>query len=455
MEEKVSRAYQSEVEKILPYHQMTLLSLQHVLAMYASAVSIPLIIGSGIGLTQSQIAILIAADLFTCGIATILQAFGFKNILGLKLPVLLGCAFTVITPLISIGKDYGIGAIYGSIIVAGLFAVLFAPVFGKMLKLFPAVVTGSIVVVIGLSVMPIAVNYAAGGYGVEDWGSPMHFLMSGLVIVVILIANRFFKGFMQSISVLIGLIVGTLVSAGFGLVNLSEVAAAGWVSIVKPFALSTPKFMLFPSLMMIIVVLVNMVESTGVFFAIGEICGKEIKEKDIVKGLRAEGVATIVGGILNSYPYSTYSENVGLVSLTGVKSRHVVGLAGIMLLFLGILPKFAALALAIPTDVLGGAMIVMFAMVGVAGINMISKADLRNDNGNMLTATLAVGIGLGAGIVPGLFDKTPELIKVLFGSNGIVCATLVGVLVNLLFKHKEIFSKDKPQANQAVGQNTD
>lgn len=208
MDSKNGSIHKDDVEKILPYHQMSLLGLQHVLAMYSSAVAIPLIIGGGIGLTQEQIALLIAADLFTCGIATILQCFGVSSLLGLKLPVLLGCSFTVIAPLISIGNAYGLGAIYGSIIVAGIFIFLFAPVFGKMLRLFPPVVTGSIVAVIGFSLIPIAINYAAGGYEAKDWGTSIHYLMAGFVIMVILIANRYFKGFFQAISVLIGLYPG-------------------------------------------------------------------------------------------------------------------------------------------------------------------------------------------------------------------------------------------------------
>jgi xanthine permease len=435
------------VEEKLPFYQVSILGLQHVLAMYAAAVSIPLIIGAALGLNQHQIAILIAADLFTCGIATLLQAVGIGNFIGIKLPVMLGCSFTVIAPIISIGKQYGLGAIYGACIAGGIFIFLFAPLFGRMLKLFPPVVTGSIVTVIGFSLVPIAINYAAGGYGAKDWGSPVHIMMASIVIITILVVNRFFKGFFQAISVLIAMIVGAVISGAMGMINLSEVGKASWFGFVQPFALATPTFEPFPIIIMCVVCLVNMIESTGVFFAMQDVCGKEITKDHIVKGLRAEGLGTILGGIFNSYPYATYSENVGLVSLTGVRSRFVLVAAGALLVLLGVLPKFSALATVIPTDVLGGAMVVMFAMVGIAGIRMLQNVDLHNNNGNLLTATCAIGIGLGVGIVPGLFDKAPEIIKILLGSNGIVITSIVAVLLNLLFNFKEILNINSSSDN--------
>lgn len=415
--------------------QVFFLGLQHVLAMYAGAVIVPLIVGSSLGLDTVHVAYLIGADLLTSGIATLLQVWRNK-VFGIGLPVVLGCTFTAVFPMISIGKEFGLGAIYGAIIVSGLIVFLISLWFGRLVRFFPPVVTGSIVTVIGVTLVPVAMNNLAGGVGSPDFGAPNHILLGLAVLAFILIVNRLFKGYIQAISVLLGLVFGTVVAFLMGQVDMTPVAEASWAHIPQPFYFGLPTFHGSAILTMTIVAIVSMVESTGVFLALGEICERKLTSKDLARGYRAEGLASIIGGIFNSFPYTTFSQNVGLVELSKVRSTVVVSVCGFMLILLGLAPKFAALATIIPTSVLGGAMIAMFGMVCAAGIRMLGKADLKNSN-TMLVAACSIALGLGVTVTPGLFEQFPASVRILLES-GIVVGAITAVVLNLLFNYDEI-----------------
>lgn len=427
-EEKVDK-----VDEKLPLGQLIPLGLQHVLAMYAGAVAVPLIVGGSVGLTPQQLSLLVAADLFTCGIATLIQALGIGNFAGAKLPAILGVTFAAVGPLITIGSSSGMQAAYGGIMVAGLIVILIAPFYGKLLRFFPNVVTGSVVTIIGLTLIPVGINNAAGGVGSENFGDLRNLLLALFVAAIVLIMNKYFKGFLQAISVLIGLIIGTIVASFLGMVDFTEVVNAKWVSIVHPFAFGIPKFEFSAILLMTIVMIVVMIESTGAYLAIGKICGKNLTEKDIVKGMRAEGLATICGGIFNSFPYTTFSQNVGLLTLSKVTSRWVVVAAGCILILLGTIPKFAALATIIPAPVFGGATTIMFAMVAVSGIRMLSSVDFSK-NGNLLVVACSLAVGLGVEVVPDLLKYTPEMFKMVFES-GIVAGSITAVILNAFLNY--------------------
>lgn len=435
--------------EMLPLGQLGTLGLQHVLAMYAGAVSIPLIVGGAVGLTPTQLAFLVAADLFTCGIATLLQAIGILNFAGVRLPAILGCTFAAVGPLVTIGKGSGMATAYGAIIAAGIIVVLIVPLYGKILRFFPSVVTGTVVTIIGLTLISAGIRSAGGGAGAKTFGDVDNLLLAGFVILVIILSNKFFKGFLQAISVLIGIIAGTIVAAFMGKVDITVVANAHWFSFVQPFAFGVPKFEFSSILLMTIVMIVVMIESTGTYLGIGKVCEKNLTEKDIVKGLRAEGIATVLGGIFNSFPYTTFNQNLGLLALSKVASRFVVIASGIILVLLGLIPKFAALATIIPQSVIGGATTIMFAMVAVAGFKMLMNVDF-NQNSNMIIVACAIGIGLGVTVVPGLFDKTPVFFKSIF-SSGIVSGSLVAVVLNAFLNHgnsKSEFSREGIQKQE-------
>ncbi|MBU3160660.1 purine permease [Clostridium frigoris] len=424
-----------KVNEMLPIGQLATLGLQHVLAMYAGAVAVPLIIGNAVGLSPAELSLLIAADLFTCGIATLLQAIGIGSYVGIRLPAILGCTFAAVGPIIIIGKNLGMQTAYGSIMVAAIIVVLIAPLYGKILKFFPTIVTGTVVTMIGLSLINVGVTSIGGGAGSKDFGSVRNLLLGAFVMVIVLLSNKFFKGFLQAISVLTGIILGTMVASFMGMVDFSQVTNAKWISFVHPFNFGMPKFDLGSIIMMSFVMLVVMIESTGTYLGIGKVCGKDITQKDIVRGLRAEGIATFLGGIFNSFPYTTFNQNLGLLALSKVVSRFVVIASGIILIALGLIPKFAALATIVPQPVIGGATTIMFAMVAVAGIQMLAKVDF-NRNSNMLVVACSIGIGLGITAVPNLFDQTPTIFKSIF-SSGIVSSSIVAVVLNAFMNHDD------------------
>lgn len=406
------------------------LGIQHVLAMYAGAVIVPLIVGGGIGLTGEQLTYLVSIDIFMCGIATILQVWK-SRFFGIGLPVVLGCTFTAVGPMIAIGGQYGISAIYGSIIVSGLIIVLISKYFGKLIRFFPPVVTGSVVTIIGITLIPVAMNNVAGGQGSEDFGSLSNIGLAFGTLLFILFLYKFSTGFIRSVSILLGLIAGTTVAYFMGKVNFSAVGDAAWIHMVKPFYFGMPSFEITAILTMTLVAIVSLVESTGVYFALSDICEKEISEEDIARGYRSEGLASIIGGLFNAFPYTTFSQNVGLIQLSGVRSNNVIYTAGAFLLILGLVPKIGALTTVIPASVLGGAMVAMFGMVIAYGIKMLSRVDFASQE-NLLIIACSVGMGLGVTAVPGLFAQFPVSIRILTDS-GIVAGSITAIVLNLFF----------------------
>lgn len=426
------------------------LGMQHMLAMYAGAIIVPLIVGGGLGLNQQELTYLVSIDLLMCGVATILQALS-NRFFGIGLPVVLGCTFTAVGPMIAIGKQYGVSSIYGAIIAAGLFVVIFAKLFGKLVKLFPPVVTGSVVTVIGVTLVPAAINDMAGGVGSKDFGSLENLALAFGVLLFIIIMYRFFDGFIRSISILLGLLFGTIVAAFMGKVSLQAVGEADWFHGIQPFYFGTPTFELTPIITMILVACVGIVEATGVYFALSDICNKKIGEKELTKGYRAEGLAMVLGGIFNAFPYTTYSQNVGLVQLTGVRNRVIIYTCGGMLIALGFIPKIAAITTIIPKSVLGGAMLAMFGMVMAYGIKMLSSVDFGKQE-NLLIVACSVGIGLGVTVVPTLFSQLPENIRILT-DNGIVLGSASAVLLNIVFNmvpHRKVKVKEEPVSMQSA-----
>jgi xanthine permease len=406
------------------------LGIQHVLAMYAGAVIVPLIVGGALGLSGEELTYLVSIDILMCGIATILQVW--KNrFFGIGLPVVLGCTFTAVGPMIAIGGQYGISAIYGSILVSGVFVVLISKYFGKLVRFFPPVVTGSVVTIIGITLIPVAMNNMAGGQGSADFGSLTNLSLAFGTLLIILVLYKFFKGFIRSISILAGLVIGTVAASLMGIVDVGEVGNAAWFHMAQPFYFGMPTFEISAILTMILVAMVSLVESTGVYFALADICKKDVAEKDLAKGYRAEGLAIVLGGIFNAFPYTTYSQNVGLIQLSGVKKNHIIYLTGFFLVILGLVPKIGALTTIIPAPVLGGAMVAMFGMVIAYGIKMLSQVDFSSQE-NLLIIACSVGMGLGVTAVPELFAQMPSGIRILT-DNGIVAGSLTAIVLNVFF----------------------
>lgn len=414
------------------------LGIQHLLAMYAGAVIVPLIIGGALGFNSKELTYLVSIDILMCGVATILQTISTR-FAGIGLPVVLGCTFTAVGPIIAIGGQYGISAVYGSIIASGIFVILISGIFGRLIKFFPPVVTGSIVTVIGITLIPVAINNMGGGKGASDFGSLSNISLAFGTLALIVIIYRISTGFIRSISILLGLMAGTLVSILIGKVDFVPVQEAPFFQMVQPFYFGMPTIEWSAVITMSIVAMVSLVESTGVYFALGDICEKDIKKEQLSRGYRAEGLASVIGGIFNTFPYTTFSQNVGLVQMSNVRSRKITLITGIMLVTLGFLPKIAALATIIPPSVLGGAMIALFGMIVSQGIKMLSGIITDSQENSMIIAC-SVGIGLGVTIAPELFASLPSSIQILT-SNGIVAGSVTAISLNILFNVRPTHKK--------------
>src|SRR5699024_1616356 len=418
-------------QKEVSHKKAAVLGLQHLLAMYSGAVAVPLLIGTALKFNSEQMTYLVSIDIFMCGLATMIQLFRNKYF-GIGIPVVLGCAIQAVAPLEMIGQKFSINTMYGAIIVAGIFVFLVAGWFSKIKKLFPPVVTGTLITVIGLTLIPVAVQNMGGGSAqAKDFGDAKNLIAAFLTILIIVAIEIWTKGFLRSISVLIGLIAGTVIAGFMGLVSLKPVTQASWFHLPQLFYFGVPEFEWSSCLTMIIIALVSMVESTGVFFAIGDLLHKNITEDDLKRGYRAEGLAQVFGGLFNTFPYTTFSQNVGLLQLSGIKTKRPIYWAAGLLMAMGLLPKIGALVTIIPDSVLGGAMLVMFTMIGVQGIKMLTKVDFEN-NRNILIVAISIGMGLGVTVYPQIFQTLPQTIQLFLG-NGIVVASICATLLNLLF----------------------
>jgi len=435
------------VDEVLPAAKLFTLGLQHVLVMYAGAVAVPLILGRALKLSPEDVAFLISADLFACGLATLIQSVGFPGV-GIRLPVMMGVTFASVGPMLSMAAtpDIGLLGIYGSVIAAGIFAVLIAPFMGRLLPLFPAVVTGTIIIVIGISLMRIGINWAGGGLptlpkvvdGVQgQFPNPGYGQLQGLgialfVLLLILALIRLFTGFVANIAVLLGIVAGAVLTAALGVMHFERVAAAAWFDIVTPLRFGVPTFKLVPIVTMCIVMIVVMIESTGMFLALGEMTGRKIDQAAITRGLRGDGVGTILGGIFNTFPYTSFSQNVGLVGVTGIRSRWVTATGGVIMLALGLLPKMSALVEALPQVVLGGAGLVMFGMVAATGARILTNVDFKTNRFNLFVVAISIGFGMIPLVAPNFFRYTPDALHPLLES-GILLAAIVSVVLNLFF----------------------
>ncbi|HDF5208802.1 TPA: purine permease [Staphylococcus aureus] len=405
-----------------------ILSVQHLLAMYAGAILVPIIVGTSLKFTPEQIAYLVTVDIFMCGVATFLQA---NKVTGTGLPIVLGCTFTAVAPMILIGQTKGIDVLYGSLFLSGILVIIIAPFFSHLVKFFPPVVTGSVVTIIGINLMPVAMNYLAGGQGAKDYGDVKNILLGLMTLIIILVLQRFTTGFIKSIAILIGLVLGTIGAGLLGMVDINQVNHAGWLGIPVPFRFSGFSFDVTSTLVFFIVAIVSLIESTGVYHALSEITGKKLERKDFRKGYTAEGLAIVLGSIFNSFPYTTYSQNVGLVSLSGAKKNNVIYGMVVLLLICGCIPKLGALANIIPLPVLGGAMIAMFGMVMAYGVSILGHIDFKNQN-NLLIIAVSVGLGTGISAVPQAFKGLGEQFAWLT-QNGIVLGAISAIILNFFF----------------------
>ena len=416
-----------------PLGQAIPLGIQHVLAMFAGNVTVPLIVAGIIGSDAAEKAFLIQAAIFVGGVATLVQTVGIGP-LGARLPIVMGTSFAFVPVMIPFAAESGLAAVFAGGLVAGVTQLLLGPFVLRVRHLFPPVVTGTVVLTIGLLLLPVGINYAAGGYGAEDFGAWHHLSLAILVVVVIGFFHATFKGFWSAASILMGLIAGYLVAIPMGLVDFGSVGNAGWASMPTPL---TYGFEFSGSLILVFVIMgfVTSMETMGDIsgVAMGG-PGREATGRELRGGVLADGVGTVFGALFNAMPNTTYSQNVGLVALTGIASRHVVTIGAIFLVIMGLFPKVAAIVSAMPPAVLGGAAVLMFGAVAVAGLKLIARSELNRRN--MFIVALSISLAVGLKQVPGALDHLPDLAKTLLG-NGIMPAAVLAFVLNLILPERD------------------
>ncbi|MFE1321555.1 nucleobase:cation symporter-2 family protein [Kitasatospora phosalacinea] len=425
------------VDEVLSPPKLFGTGLQHVAAMYAGVVAPPLIVGAGVGLSPGELALLISASLFTAGLATLLQTLGVWRI-GARLPFVNGVSFAGVAPMLAIAGEHGpkdaLPVVFGAVIVAGVLCFLAAPYFCRLVRFFPPVVQGTVITLIGVSLLPVAVNWARGGSpGAPGYGSAKAVGLAAFTLGAVVLGNRLLRGFWQQMSLLVGLAVGTAAAFPLGLADFSAVGDAQVFALPSPFHFGGPQFDAAAIASMCIVMVVSMTESTADMLALGRIVDREADEPTLAAGLRADGLATAVSPVFNGFACSAFAQNIGLVALTGVRSRFVVAAGGGILVLLGLFPVLGSLVSLVPQPVLGGAGIVLFGTVAASGIRTLAEAGMESTSHTVLVS-VSLGVGIVPIAVPSFYDGFPEAVRTLMHS-GISAGCLAAVLLNLLFHH--------------------
>ncbi|SCK44028.1 xanthine permease [Streptomyces sp. WMMB 714] len=425
------------VDQTLPPLRLVTTGLQHVAAMYAGVVAPPLIIGAAVGLSVTELTFLTGASLFLAGVATLLQTVGVWKI-GARLPFVNGVTFASVAPMLAINKSEGpddaLPVIFGACMVAAALGFVVAPYFGKLVRFFPPVVTGTVITLIGVSLMPVAFNWAQGGDpAAPSFGAAKNIAMAGLTLLVVVLLRRFTRGFVKQIAVLIGLAVGTLIAIPVGLTDFGALKSAGLVGFPTPFHFGAPQFAVAAIVSMCVVMLVSMTESTADMLALGEIVERPADEKTIAAGLRADTLGSFVSPFFNGFLATAFAQNIGLVAMTKIRSRWVVAAGGGILILLGLCPAAAALIATVPQPVLGGAGVVLFGSVAASGIRTLARADLGNDD-NIVIVAVSLAVGLVPVAAPDFYHVLPGSARIILDS-GISTGCATAVLLNLVFHH--------------------
>ena len=423
--------------------------LQHVLTMYGGIIAPPLIVGTAAGLSGIEIGLLIAAALFVGGLATILQTIGVKHV-GAKLPLVQGVSFAGVATMIAIiTTGGGLQAVYGAVIVASLIGFFLAPYFSKVIRFFPPIVTGCVITIIGLSLLPVAVRWMMGGNkNAENWGSFENISLALATLAIVILFNLSSNPTIRRLSILLAIVLGTVIAFLLGFGNFSQVNEGSWFQVPNLFAFGMPTFELTAILSMLIVTLVIMTETTADIIAVGEIVGTKVDAERISNGLRADMLSSAVAPVFGSFMQSAFAQNVGLVAITGVKSRYVVAAGGLILVFLGLLPIMGRFIAAIPVPVLGGAGLVLFGTVAASGIRTLAKIDY-NEQKNLIIVATAIAAGMIPIIDHSFYADFPKWVQTLFHS-GISSTGLVAIVLNILFNHLRLFKPKNVLATKQI-----
>ena len=415
--------------------------LQHVLTMYGGIVAVPLILGQAAGLDPGEIGLLITASLFAGGLATILQTIGLP-FFGSQLPLVQGVSFSGVATMIAISGNGGLQSVLGAVIAASLIGLLITPVFSRITRFFPPLVTGIVITTIGLMLMPVAARWAMGGNNSSpDFGSPANIQLAAVTLVVVLLLSKLGSAAISRLSILLALIIGTIIAWFAGMADFSQVTEGPLFAFPKVFHFGYPTFELAAIASMFIVIIVTLVETSADILAVGEIIETKVDSRRLGDGLRADMLSSLIAPVFGSFTQSAFAQNVGLVAVTGVKSRYVVAMGGLFLVTLGLLPVMGRIVAAVPSSVLGGAGIVLFGTVAASGIRTLSKVDYVN-NMNLVIVATSIGFGMIPIASPTFYEHFPAWVETIFHS-GISSAALMAISLNLIFNHMTAGNSDQ------------
>ncbi|WP_049989108.1 uracil-xanthine permease family protein [Natrinema salifodinae] len=417
-----------ELEDKPPMPKAVLLGLQHVAAMFVPTIAVAIIVAGAIGIGSGDTTYLIQMVLIFSGLATLVQVFPIGPV-GARLPIVMGSSFAFVGAAISIGGQYGLDAVFGAIVIAALVEVLIGWQYKRVKQLFPPLVTGLIVMIIGLYLIPTGMDYAAGGAEAADYGAVHHLALAALVLGITVGMNLFMDGVWRILSILIGIVVGYAAAIAIGIVDFGAVANASWFALPRPgrfgFSLEPIAILTF-----VAIHITAAIESIGDMSGITAAEGRNPDDSEIRGGLIVDGLGSSLGAVFGAFPLTTFSQNVGIINFTGVMSRYVVGIGGVVLLGLGFIPKVSAVVATIPDSVLGGAVLVMFGMVMASGLRLIFLNERMNRR-NMVIIAVSIGLGLGVELRPEIFESMPQGVDIFFG-NAVIMTAIAAVLLNTL-----------------------
>ena len=436
---KLSRRPSSGSDKKLPLNQSIPLGIQHVLAMFAGNITVPIIIAGIFGQTPEQKIFLIQMALFVAGVATVIQTVGYGRI-GSRLPIIQGTSFAFIPVMAPFAKA-GLGAVFTAAFIGGIFQMWIGRILKPIRHLFPPLVTGIVVLMIGISLLKVGFMYAGGGGWLlnnkpEVFGNSNHLIISFTVLIVALWANQKGKGMVSSASILIGMVAGYIVAMMMGMVNYGKIAGADWFAFPMPLQYGID-FVPGAIILMLFMAVVTTIETIGDISAttMGG-ANREATDKELSGGIMADGLGTAFGSLFNAMPNTSYSQNAGLVAFTGVISRHVGTVAGVILILMGLFPKLGGIIAAMPESVIGGAAIIMFGLITSAGIKLVAQSEMSQRN--LLILGLSLSFGIGMSLLPQFVAHIPDFgisLKLLL-TTGLIPAGMLAFILNATLSKK-------------------
>lgn len=408
-----------------------ILALQHILAAFAGIIAVPLVIGSALNFSVQETSFMVGATIFASGLTTMIQSRGLGPV-GSRLSGMMGTDFTFVNPSISVGAKFGVAGIVTATITGALVEIGLSRFIKPLMRFFPPLITGIVVSLIGITLLPVSMDWAAGGYGDPDYASLQNLAIAFSILLFTLLLNHFGKGMWKTASVFIGMVFGYLICIPLNMVDLRAVQEANWLEIPNILRYGW-RFDLASTLSFIPAYLVSCIGTVGVMMAIGQASQVKVSKDRAAAGVLADGVGSLLSGLFGAGPNTAFSQNVGLIALTKVASRHVMVIAGAILALLGIFPKLSALISVMPQPVLGGVGMIMFGLVAAQGLKILAQINLGDRE--LLIISIAFALGIGVTVRPDFLKNLPTALQMIF-SSGISTGTLVALALNLLLKKK-------------------